>query len=357
MDFILILAGGLANGLIALGLATMTAGAAANAAPPEEHKPATGRPPQAVAPAVIDDTLAIGGNDLAARKARTRMTVAVRVNGRGPYRFVVDSGADTSVVGARLARVLDLPAATPVMLNGMTERTRVDRVGVDQLQLGDSRTESLTLPVLKEIDVGGDGMVGIDALVEQRLLLDFEKRVINVEDALKPAPRLDGEIVVTAHRRKGQLILTEARANGRPVDAVIDTGSEITIGNLALRNRLLRRDREKATTIEVTGVTGTTVALQLAEVSELKIGSIVLRDVPIAFAQVPPFAAFDLVDRPALLLGTDLMETFRRVSLDFRARKLRFQLRKCGTSGMTLSTSPYASAATVSAGGGAVCKR
>ena len=310
-----------------------------------------------VSPAVIDDSLLIGGNDIASRKVRTRMTVVVKINGRGPYHFVVDSGADTSVIGSRLARTLALPATTPVMLNGMTERTRVDRVIVDQLQLGESRIESLELPVLKEVDLGGDGMVGIDALVEQRLRMDFETREINVEDAARPAPKLDGEIVVTAHRRKGQLILTAARANGRPVDAVIDTGSEITIGNLALRDRLLRRDREKARTIEVTGVTGATVALQLVEISELRIGSIVLHDVPIAFAQVPPFAAFDLTDHPALLLGTDLMENFRRISLDFRARKVRFQLRRCGSAGMTLSTSPYALAATMSSSGGAVCKR
>ena len=334
--------------VIAWGSA-VAAAAAANPPPVSRELP--------VSPAVIDDALTIGGNDIASRKVRTRMTVTVRINARGPYHFVVDSGADTSVIGSRLARTLALPAATPIMLNGMTERVRVDRVVVDQLQLGESRTEALELPVLKEIDLGGDGMVGIDALVEQRLRMDFERREINVEDAARPPPKLDGEIVVTAHRRKGQLILTEARANGRPVDAVIDTGSEITIGNLALRDRLVRRDREKATTIEVTGVTGTTVALQLAQISELRIGSIVLRDVPIAFAQVPPFAAFDLTDHPALLLGTDLMENFRRISLDFRARKVRFQLRKCGSAGMTLSTSPYTSAATVSSSGGAVCKR
>ncbi len=46
-------------------------------------------------PAVIDDTLAIGGEDINARKVSTRMTVEVRVNGRGPYHFLVDSGADT----------------------------------------------------------------------------------------------------------------------------------------------------------------------------------------------------------------------------------------------------------------------
>ena len=47
---------------------------------------------------------------------------------------------------------------------------------------------------------------------------------------------------------------------------------------------------------------------------------------------------FGLSDEPALLLGTDILETFRRVSLDFRARKVRFQLRKCDTQGIILST-------------------
>ena len=72
-------------------------------------------------------------------------------------------------------------------------------------------------------------MVGIDALVEQRLMMDFEKRVIKVEDARQPAMMLDGEIVVTARRRRGQLILTQVKAAGLPVEAVIDTGTEISI--------------------------------------------------------------------------------------------------------------------------------
>ncbi|HVR90761.1 MAG TPA: retroviral-like aspartic protease family protein [Novosphingobium sp.] len=304
---------------------------------PEPLDPAARMPP--LPPAVIDDTLVIGGEDIDARKLRSRMTVAVRVNGRGPYRFVVDSGADTSVIGERMARALQLPPGTPILLNGMTDSSRVNRVLVDELQLGPSTIRDLELPALKDRDLGAEGMIGLDALVEQRLMMDFEKRLISVDDARRPAPRLDGEIVVTARLRRGQLILTEAQANRRPVDAVIDTGSEITIGNLALRDRLIRRNRDKFTTVAVTGVTGVTVDMQIATVAEIRLGPVILRDVPMAFAEVPPFAVFGLSDRPALLLGTDLMETFRKVSLDFRARKVRFQLRRCASEGIVLSTS------------------
>jgi predicted aspartyl protease len=313
------------------------------AAPPV-HKPVHVPPTKMplLPPALIDEDLEIGGEDIGGRKVSTRMTVEVQVNGRGPFRFVVDSGADSSVVGYRIARALDLPAGTPVVLNGMTASSRVDRVLVDELGLGPTTIRNLELPVLQERDFGGEGMIGIDALVQQRLMLDFEKRVIKVEDAHKAAQRLDGEIVVTARRRRGQLILTQARANGKQVSAVIDTGSELTIGNLALRDQLLRRYRDKFTTVAVTGVTGVTVDLQMANVAELRLGPVIMQNVPIAFAEVPPFAVFGLSDQPALLLGTDLMETFRRVSLDFRARKVRFQLRRCRARGFMVNTSTLA---------------
>ena len=303
---------------------------------------------------MIDDTLAIGGEEIGGRKARSRMTVDVVVNGRGPYPFVVDSGADTSVIGARVARELALPAGTPVQLHGATGSARVGRVLVEKLGFGSSEVHDLELPVLEDSHLGGAGMIGIDALVEQRLLLDFEQRIIKVEDAKRAAARVNGEIVVVARRRRGQLILTQARTDGRHVDAVIDTGSEITIGNLALRRRLSRR-ADPSTWITVTGVTGVSLSLELIRVAELRLGPVILRDVPIAFADVPPFRLFGLSERPALLLGTDLMETFRRVSLDFRARKVRFQLKRCRSEGVQLSTSVMPSRLSVEPGNRAVC--
>lgn len=348
---------------LALALAVMT-GDAVGAVQESRQKPKIGKPiptnPREMLPlppALLDDTLSIGGEDINARKINTRMTVEVRVNGRGPYRFLVDSGADTSVVGLRIARDLQLPLGRPATLHGMTASAVVDRVLVDQLQMGSSTIYEMELPALREVDLGGDGMIGIDALVEQRLMMDFEKRVIKSEDARLPAVRLDGEIVVRARSRRGQLILTQVRAAGLPLDAVIDTGSEITIGNLALRDKLIKGHRDKFVTVAATGVTGVTMDLQLARIGELRLGSVRLRNVPIAFADAPPFTVFGLSEEPALLLGTDLLETFRRVSLDFRARKVRFQLRKCGTTGILISTQPTSITRLSSEDKGAVCRR
>ena len=344
----------------ALALACSTIGSdvlSAQAPKPGKPVPVPTRPMTPLPPAVIDDTLLVTGEEIDARKIRTRMTVEVDINGQGPYRFLVDSGADSSVVGLRLAQELQLPLATPVILHGMTGSARVDRVKVDELKLGSSIVQNLELPALKEGDLGGDGMIGIDALLEQRLMMDFEKRKITSEDASQPAIRMDGEIVVRARRQRGQLILTQVKAAGLPLEAVVDTGSEITIGNTLLRDKLIKGNRDKFVTVAATGVTGITMNMQLARIGELRLGSITLRNVPIAFADVPPFEVFGLTKEPALLLGTDLLETFRRISLDFRSRKVRFQLRRCGSVGIVINTAPTSLTRLSSEDKGAVCRR
>ena len=329
------------------------------AAPPRISKPRPAppvpstitRPPNAE----FDPALNVGGEDVKARKIETRLSVDVHVNGRGPYKFIVDSGADTSVVGLRIARALELPLATPAILNGITARNLVDRVKVAQLTVGSNTIGGLELPALREVDLGGEGMIGIDALVHQRLMMDFEKHLIKVEDARLPVRREPGEIVITARRQNGQLILTHVRAAGYDLDAIIDTGSEITIGNMALRDKLIRRNRNKFITVPVIGVTGETMNLQLARIAEVQLGPVTLHDVPMAFADVPPFKMFGLSNEPALLLGTDILETFRRVSLDFRARKVRFQLRRCEDM-VVVSTDPD-NFSRLSAGNQDVCRR
>lgn len=347
----------LAVGLLLLALAH---GAGASVDPPKlgKPRPAPPTPPNIppLPPAFFDPNLAVGGEDVKARKIETRLSIDVLVNGRGPYHFIVDSGADTSVVGLRVAHDLELPLGTPVVLNAMTSRNIVDRVKVDQLTVGSNTIGQLELPALREVDVGGDGMIGIDALVQQRLMMDFEKHLIKVEDARIPERHEAGEIVITARRQRGQLILTHVKAAGYDLDAIIDTGSEITIGNLALRDKLIRHNRDKFVTVPVIGVTGATQNLQFARIAELQLGPVTLRDVPMAFADVPPFKMFGLADEPALLLGTDLLDTFRRISLDFRARRVRFQLRRCDAS-VIISTDPDNFSRLSSNAGEEVCLR
>ena len=111
------------------------------------------------------------------------------------------------------------------------------------------------------------------------------------------------------------------------IAAVIDSGTEITVGHSALRDKLLRRSRTPVMTTTLISVTGDQIPADLLVVPEIRSGDLILRNVLIAFSDMPPFKLFGLEHDPAILLGSDLLSSFRKVSLDFRRRKVRFTLR------------------------------
>jgi predicted aspartyl protease len=285
--------------------------------------------PTLIPPATIDETLEITGEALEAELG-SRMYIDVAVNGRGPYRFLVDSGADRSAIGAGLAERLGLPGNEIVNLRSMAGTSQVGTVRIASLKLGSSELTDIIAPALPERHLGAQGLVGIDALVDQRIMLDFDARTVTIQDSRVPQRAAEpGEIVVTARRRKGQLILTQVNIDGAFTYAVIDTGSELTLANSAMLSKISRgRRRPPLRTVTLTSVTGESFEARVATLPDLRIGGIVMKNVTVAFTDAPPFALFGLDKQPALLLGTDLLKNFRRLSLDFRNRKVRFSLRR-----------------------------
>jgi len=303
--------------------------AAAPPAPPPALSPPP-EPEQVLIPtATVDDSLEITGDAIDAEEKRNRLFIDVRINEQGPYRFLVDSGADRSVVGSTLADQLQLPAGEIVRIQGMAGSAVVRTVMIDQLSLGKTDIGPIRAPALAERDLGAQGLIGIDALADQRLLLDFEAQTIIAQDGRRTAVSEPGEIVVTARLRKGQLIITEASIGNQRISAVIDTGSEVTLGNMALRRRLFGKGpRRDAVPMTLTSVTGQTLIAEAMLLSRVRVGGVYLDNVMVAFADAPPFKLFGLDTRPAVFLGSDLLQAFKRVSLDFRNRKVRFALRR-----------------------------
>ena len=203
----------------------------------------------------------------------------------------------------------------------------VGTVTIDSLRVGSNEVMGIEAPALPEEYLGAQGIMGIDALREQRISMDFDQRTITIQDPRRAdrAAFVAGEVVVTGRRRKGQLILTALQLNQVSLDAVIDTGAQLSMGNSALLRKLFaHRSIPPAEPVEVTSVTGQVVHAQLIIVPEIRLSSLIIQNVPIAFYDAPPFAVFGLANRPALLLGNDVLESFRRITLDFRHRKVRF---------------------------------
>jgi len=251
-----------------------------------------------------------------------RMTVPVTVAGRGPYDFVIDTGAERSVLSRELASALELDPGPDARLLDFAGAATVATVKVPSLVAGTLATNAIEAPSLAMADIGAQGMLGIDALQGHKVVLDFDRgRML-----LTPAKRHpDGDVRVRAALRRGQLIVTKAWFEGKPIAVVIDTGSWISVGNSAMLALAKKRPKLIAP-IAVQAVSGRYFRASYVTVNGIKIGGINFDNFAIAFADAPPFESFGLRDKPALILGLGSLRSFRRVEMDFVNREIGFSL-------------------------------
>jgi predicted aspartyl protease len=256
-----------------------------------------------------------------------RMTVPVTVDGQGPYQFVVDTGADRTVVSRELADHLNLAPSGTATMHTMSGVGPVDTVRVSTLEVGGGRNDGFNAPALSREHLGANGLVGVDSLQGRRVVMDFRKGTMSVTNSkIREAVEPD-TIVVTAKSRYGQLVLVDSDIGGIPITVIIDSGAQSSVGNLALRRMLEKRNKVRDFLPAVmTDVTGTTINAEVARVESIRLGGFTLTNVGVLFADAHPFKRFDLLKRPAMLLGMDTLRAFRRVSVDFAQRKVRFLL-------------------------------
>lgn len=253
-----------------------------------------------------------------------RMTVPVRIGGAGPFRFVIDTGSESTVLSTALARELSLDPSGRARVVGLAGTKTVDTVQVDDFSLGRGSRDGLVAPLLERINIGADGIVGIDSLQDQRVMIDFTRNLMAIDDHRDSTSRKGFEIVVRARRHGGQLIMTEATINGIRTDVVIDTGAEASVGNRALQKALARRNELEPVVLHT--VTGQTAIADVVLARRLTIDHIYIEKPVLAFIDSPTFAVLNLEHRPALLLGMREMRAFERVAIDFPNRKVMFDL-------------------------------
>jgi len=254
-----------------------------------------------------------------------RMTVPVLVSGTGPYRFLVDTGADRTAISRELAARLNLEAGAQAELHSIAKASMVNTATVPRLQLTRKEMRVADAPLLASENIGADGILGVDSLRSQRIMFDFEKQTMEIVPSATPDFRDEpGTIVVEATRRNGRLIVTEATANDHPVVVIIDTGSQISLGNQALHRALLgNKQLSGSEAVMLESVTGDKLAGDYMSVREITMGPIGLKNLAIVFANAHIFKQLKLDNRPALLLGMNAMRAFKKVSIDFASKKLR----------------------------------
>ncbi|MET3664880.1 aspartyl protease family protein [Caulobacter sp. 1776] len=255
-----------------------------------------------------------------------RLTVKALLNGQGPFTFLVDTGANSSVIAAELAAQLGLPSAGQTRMHGIAGAQSVETVVADTLSVGRRVRRRTTLSVLPRDTLRVDGILGLEWLGGANLLLDFRRRRMLVGEGL-PLPDQD-TIAVKATVQKSGLTLIDAFVPGRRIVAFVDSGSTTTAGNLALLQAVQERGAIVGPLIEteLRSVTGQVLPGRLVTISRLTLGNIVLRRVSMVIGPIHTFDFWGMHEEPAILIGSDILQAFESVAMDFHAGEVRFKV-------------------------------
>jgi predicted aspartyl protease len=264
------------------------------------------------------------------RDGYEHMLAPVSINGQGPFQFLMDTGANVSCISRALADRLDLapgPTATVHTVVGVRERPSVV---IDHLQVGSRSRKAVKAPSLPFSSEGVDGVLGVDWLKGQRLVLGFKTRRLEITKSREDRPEKD-QVVVPARRRLGQLTIVDADLSGRRISAIIDSGAQLTLCNAPLRKLVLDREVRKGQPVvhqkvKLETLAGEPFQGEMLYLPFVRLGGLHLGNVPVVYADMHVFEIWGLKTTPALVLGMDLLTQFETVSLDFGRSQVRFDI-------------------------------
>jgi len=251
----------------------------------------------------------------------------VFIDGQGPFKFLVDTGANTSCLAASVAQRLNLPAGASTMVHTFKGAHARPSVIIDRLEVGARVRRKVHAPVLSIKSMQVDGVLGVDWLKGQRLVLNLADKNLEITASRREATA-PGVVVVPARRRMGQLTIVDADLSGAPISAMIDTGAQASMGNAPLRALLRRIDkspRQEPQRVTLISVVDEVSVGALAYLPFLRLGGVLLGNVPVVFADTHVFNLWKLSTAPAIVLGMDLLSEFTVVALDFGRSKVRFE--------------------------------
>jgi hypothetical protein len=257
------------------------------------------------------------------------MLAPVSVNGQGPFNFLLDTGANTSCVSHKLMEKLSLVPGEMARVHTVVGVRERPIVMLDELQVGPRNRKRVRAPALPIKGSEVDGVLGVDWLKGQRLVLDFKGRSLQITKSQRDDSKPGKVVVVPARRRHGQLTIVDADLSGKRISAIIDSGAQGTLCNGKLRDLVRAAEarkgkREPPRFVRMETLAGESFTGESLFLPFLRLGGLHLGNVPVTYADMHVFDIWDLKDTPALVLGIDLLAQFEMVAMDFGRSQVRF---------------------------------
>lgn len=256
------------------------------------------------------------------------IVAAVMINGKGPFRFMLDTGATRTVLSSATAAKLALKS-TPgdqILVQGVSGVSSVPLVHIASVASGSLQISDVSAPVLSGPVLDGvDGILGMDGLSGMRLTADFVRdQVVISHSSGASAPAL---YAVQGRFVSQRLLLVQGRINGISTAVVVDTGATHSLGNQALLTALAAHGHQPAVIYSakygVVDATNTNQPGGVRRIPALQFGDATIDNLQLTFGDYAIFKTWGLQGKPALLLGMDVLGTLADFSIDYRRAELQ----------------------------------
>lgn len=264
-----------------------------------------------------------------AADAENRLTVETWLNGKGPFRFIVDTGADRSCIAQEVAASLGLVPNQSVVVQGIARAVPAQSVQIDSIRMGRSAVTDLPVPLLPRAWLGADGYLGLDVIDNKAVTFDFQNQRLTIQDSGGDArwvPVAD-QALVRVNGSNGRLTAVNSSVDGVHAYAFIDTGAEITIGNTRLFAELAKQGAKYMSddVIQLLGVTGGAAEGRIAQVERIRVGSVAFVHSALVISDLSVFDVWGLAHKPALFIGMNFLRTTAQFTIDYGRKELRFK--------------------------------
>lgn len=250
-----------------------------------------------------------------------RIWAPVLIDGKGPYRLVLDTGANHSAVTERTAQNLGNPIATaPARVTGFTGSATVPTIDVDRVDIGTFELGPATLPVLADVFGGADGVLSLTGLTNERIFADFAHDRLEISRSQRE--RAPAGFAVVPLRMAHGLPIANMLVGGVHTKAIIDTGAQLSVGNLALRKALSRLTLRKAVREDIVGISLDTQSGDSIPSPDIELGHLVIRNMNIVFGDMYLFQQWNLTHEPTLAIGMDLLGSFDVLIIDYAQHEM-----------------------------------
>ena len=251
-----------------------------------------------------------------------RIWAPVYLDRLGPFRLVLDTGANRSAIVPRVVEALGSRArsAAPLRMRGVTGTAIVPAIRIGRMEIGDLTLAPVTLPIVQDVFGGADGVLGSEGLADKRIMIDFKRDSISIKRSHRERPG-EGFQTLPITLMRGQLLVVDILIGRVRAKAIVDTGAPNSLGNGALLEALKKRAAE-GTETEIVGVTldvqhGNRVRLPTIQMKSVRISGAVM-----TFSDVYIFQHWDMTREPTLLLGMDVLGVLQQLIIDYKTREL-----------------------------------